>query len=104
MDVYKIEISDSAKKDIKDTALYIMHDLQEPELAEKFTERIIDTVSTLEDMPFRIALVKDVRLAKMQTRGLIIDNHTAFFRINETKKTIVIIRVMYSRRDWQTLL
>ena len=54
-------------------------------------------------MPARIGLVNDERLAKKQVRGLHVKNYAAFFRINETLKTVEVIRVMYSRRDWPTI-
>ena len=104
MGEYRINISDSAKQDIQETAAYIRHDLQEPAIAEKTTEAILDAIFTLEDMPARIGLVKDERLAKKQVRGLRVKNYTAFFRINENLKTVEIIRVIYSRRDWAAIL
>jgi len=93
-----------AKQDIRETAAYIRHNLQEPTIAEKNTEAILDAIFTLEDMPARIGLVNGERLAKKQVRGLHVKNYTAFFRINETLKTVDIIRVIYSRRDWATIL
>ena len=101
---YKVNISDLAKQDIRDTASYIKYDLQEPVIAEKTIEVITDAIFTLEDMPARISLVNDERLAKKQVRGLHVKNYTAFFRINETLKTVEIIRVLYFRRDWPSLL
>ena len=104
MGEYRINISDLAKQDIRETATYIRYDLQEPTIAEKATEAILDAIFTLEDMPARIGLANDERLAKKQVRGLHIKNYTVFFRINETLKAVEIIRVVYSRRDWPTLL
>ena len=104
MGEYRVNISDLAKQDIRETASYIRNDLQEPTIAYKTTEAILDAIFTLEDMPARIGLVNDERLAKKQIRGLHVKNHTAFFRINETLKTVDIIRVIYSRRDWATIL
>ena len=43
-------------------------------------------------------------LAKMGVRGLSITNYTAFFRIIEETKVVDVIRVLYSRRDWQAIL
>ena len=103
MGEYRIIISDLAKQDIRDTASYIKYKLQEPAIAEKTIERILEAISTLEDIPTRIGTVNDERLAEKQIRGLQIKNYTAFFRIDELLKTVEIIRVLYSRRDWQTL-
>jgi len=104
MDEYNVVISDLAKQDIQNTASYIKHDLLEEAIAEKTTEAILDAIFTLENMPMRIGLVKDERLAAAHIRGLHIKNYTVFFRANETLKTVEIVRVLYSRRDWAALL
>ena len=104
MSEYRISISDLAKQDIRNIAAYIRNDLQEPDIAKKTIEAMINAIFTLEDLPARISFVHDERLAKQQIRGLHINNYTAFFRINESLKTVEIIRVIYSRRDWSMLL
>ena len=65
---------------------------------------MIDAIYTLEDMPLRIKLVNDDRLAGKGIRGLEIESYTAFFRVNDSPKTVEIIRVLYSRREWKALL
>ena len=104
MGEYSIVVSDLAKQDIRDTATYIEYDLQEPKVAEKNTEAIISAILTLEDMPERIGFMRDERLASKQIRGLQVKNYTIFFRINKVIKTVEIVRVIYSRRDWAALL
>ena len=51
MSKYSIDISDLAKQDIRGIALYIKNDLQEPTIAIKTTNAILDGISTLDDMP-----------------------------------------------------
>ena len=104
MGEYSVRISDLAKRDIRNVTNYIKHDLQEPVIAEKTAETILDAIFTLENMPARIGLVNDDRLADKLIRGLQVKNYTAFYRVNETLKTVEIIRVLYSRRDWAALL
>ena len=104
MGEYRVIISDSAKQDIRNTASYIKNDLQEPVIAERTTEAILDAILTLEDMPERIGFVRDERLAEKKIRGLQVKNYTAFFVINEDARKVEIVRVIYSRRDWATLL
>ena len=101
---YKVTISDLGKQDIRDIASYITNDLQEPAIAEKTTEAILDAIFTLENMPARVGFVIDEHLAAKRIRGLHIKSYTAFFRINETTSTVEILRVLYSRRDWAALL
>ena len=73
MEVYRINISDLAKKDIQDTVTYIANEFQESAVAEKTSDTIVDAIFTLEEMPDRICLVKDKRLAE-RIRSLYINN------------------------------
>ena len=104
MGVYKIDISDLAKQDIRDIASYISHELLEPIIAEKAVDAIIDAIFTLDSMPERIKFVDDERLAKKEIRALYVNNYTVFFQIKETQNIVTIVRVLYSHRDWSALL
>lgn len=104
MGEYRISISDTAKQDIRDAVAYLKYNLQEPVIAEKTAKKILDAISTLEDMPERIGTVNDEYLAERQIRGLQVKNYTAFFRIDEFGKSVEVVRVLHSRRDWATLL
>jgi len=104
MKKYKVKISDLAKEDIRDIFIYIRDVLLNPIAAENTTEAILDGISKLDIMPERVAKVRDERLAKMGIRGLQIKNYTAFFRIKEELSIVDIVRVLYSRRDWQSIL
>ena len=104
MGKYKLIVSDLAKRDLLNTASYIKYNLQEPATAERITGTILDAIATLEDMPSRVRIVNDERLAKKEIRGLYVKNYTVFFRIDESSKIVEVLRVQYSRRDWSALL
>ena len=109
MEKYWTEISDIAKLDIRDIAAYIENEFKEPVIAENTANSILDAIFTLEEMPDRIGLVKDERLANKGIRPLYVKNYTVFFRIDESrivmsKKVVDVVRVLYSRRDWASIL
>jgi len=104
MDFYKVSITDAAKQDIRDVGRHITDELQEPAIAAKTTNAIIDAIETLEQMPDRISLVKDKRLAAQGIRPLYVKNYTVFFRIEKSTRVVDIVRVLYSRRDWASIL
>ena len=104
MGEYRVNITDLAKQDITKTAAHITYEFQEPTIAVKTTDAILDAIFTLEEMPDRIGLVKDERLAEKGIRPLYVKNYTVFFRIEESARVVDIVRVLYSRRDWTSLL
>jgi plasmid stabilization system protein ParE len=104
MEVYRINITDIAKTDIRDIGKYITEELQEPATAIDITDAILDAIFTLEQMPDRIALVKDKRLAGQGVRPLYVKNYTVFFRIVKPLNVVEVVRVLYSHRDWAKIL
>jgi len=104
MKVYRINIADIAKHDIRDIKKYITDDLQEPVTAVNITNAILDAIDTLEQMPDRISFIKDKRLAAQGIRPLYVKNYTVFFRIDDSLGAVDIVRVLYSHRDWASIL
>jgi len=102
VDVHKIIITGRAEKDLQSIWRYIADDLLEPNTADNLLDRIDEGILTLKTMPGRNKLVNDERLARRGIRPLHIENYTVFYTVGE--KTVNIIRVLYSHRDWQSLL
>jgi len=65
---------------------------------------ILDAIDALEQMPDRIALVKDKRLAAKGIRPLYVKNYTVFFRIDKNPNVVEVVRVLYSHRDWASII
>ncbi|MTI83619.1 MAG: type II toxin-antitoxin system RelE/ParE family toxin [Firmicutes bacterium] len=104
MATYDLLITKPAEDDLFEIGRYISKELLEPKTAQRVISRIADAISTLEDMPFRNALINDERLAQIGIRKILVDNYIVFYIEVEGIKTVTIIRVLYSRRDWQNLL
>ena len=104
MKVYRISIADVAKQDIRDIKIYITNELQEPITAINIANAILDAIETLEKAPDRVALVKDKRLAAQGIRPLYVKKYTVFFRIDVSLDVVEVIRVLYSHRDWASIL
>lgn len=104
MDGYKIEISRQAYGDIRETYRYIARELKEPSIAQKLTDTIFEAIQTLAQLPERYAVVSDERLALEHYRKLPVENYLVFYVIFEQTKTVYISRVLYARREWQSIL
>ncbi len=104
MAAYYIQITKPAENDLVGIGRYISKELLEPETARKVISGIGSKINTLENMPHRNALVNDKRLARMGIRKMLVDNYIVFYNVVEETRTMTIIRVLYSRRNWQNLL
>lgn len=104
MSKYKVEITESAENDLFEIGSYIAKELLEPDIAKKVVGKIGDTILSLEEMHLRNSFIADERLALQGIRKILIDNYIVFYIVTEEHKTVTIIRILYSRRDWINLL
>ena len=104
MNKYTIEITEPAEHDLKEIVRYIAIELRDSHAAESVMGRIGSAIYGLADMPSRNPLVLDERLSLEGVRKIVIDNYLVFYVVTEGNRTVTIIRVLYSRRDWTNLL
>ncbi|MBN2658536.1 MAG: type II toxin-antitoxin system RelE/ParE family toxin [Spirochaetales bacterium] len=104
MQKYSVEVSDTAQSDIKGIVSYINLELKNPLSAKKLAVKFRDSILSLEKMPKRFNLVKDEMLSRSGIRKMVIDNYLAFYIVDDNKEKVSIIRVLYSRRDWEEII
>ena len=101
---YQVKLTDIAHEDLEDIVSYIAKDLQEPAIARKFYAKIISELKKLNSMPQRHPLAIDTHLHSLDVRPFYIDHYVAPYTILEEKNIVLILRVLYARRDWKNLL
>jgi toxin ParE1/3/4 len=102
--MFQINITEPAERDMSDCARYITVELRNKVAATRLLDEAEDSIYSLEDMPFRCALVKDETLAQQGIRCLPIHNYLLFYIVREETKTVTIERFLYRRRDWTNIL
>ncbi len=102
MKKYNIEYSMESKQDLIDIKRYIKYNLQEPNTAQKLITKIKKEIDSLKDNPEMYSVIDDDIIKRFKIRKLVVDNYIVFYRINN--ENIQIVRVMYGRRNWITLL
>ncbi len=104
MNKYNIEITEPAEHDLKEIVRYISIELRDSHAAESVMGRIGSAIYGLADMPLCNPLVLDERLSIQGIRKIVVDHYLVFYVVTEGNRTVTIIRVLYSRRDWINLL
>lgn len=104
MSNYKVFMTGSAASDLQNISNYISKNLKEPETALKTMNKIKVVTMGLEYMPHRHELVSDERLYTQGIRKIIVDNYIIFYIISEIDKRVIIVRMLYGRRDWINIL
>lgn len=104
MNKFHIDITKPAENDLREIGHYISKELLEPVTAKKVVEKIGDAILSLEELPLRNPLVTDEKLSKLGVRKLLTVNYIVFYIVSEQQRTVTVIRILYSRRDWQNLI
>lgn len=101
---YSIKITPKASDDLDDIYSYISRELFNQNAADNLFDRIELSIMRLKDFPFSCNFVADEYLQKKGYRKLIIDNYVALYLVDEAKKEVVVMRVLYSRRKYEDLI
>ncbi|MCP4162401.1 MAG: type II toxin-antitoxin system RelE/ParE family toxin [Deltaproteobacteria bacterium] len=104
MKKYFVDVTDAAQSDLKEIVSYISIELKNPTSAKRLLAKFKDNILSLEEMPKRQNLVKDEVLSSRGIRRLLIDNYMIFYVVDDSKNKVTVIRILYARRDWESLI
>lgn len=104
MEKYNVIIEYPATEDLNDILSYITYNLKEPAIAKRIYASIKVKVKTLELMPNRHPVIQEDKYRKLDIRKMPVENYTAFYTVDESTKTVHILRILYNRRYWKNLI
>ena len=104
MEHYKILVSETYHKDLKDIIHYIYHNLDAPLTTSALLDEIESAVSALSVMPFRYGLVDDAYLHRKKFRKCLVKNYIIFYKVNKENKTVMIHRILHASQKWIDIL
>lgn len=104
MKSYRVEITALAKQDIIDIFNYIADMLAAPNSAVKQYMRLQEAILKLDSLPERGSIYKGISQKTKDLRFILVDNYVVYYHIDEERHTVYIYRVLYSRRNVNTIL
>ena len=99
MTTYEIGITRQARFDMKGIHEYIADTLMEPVIASAQYTRIETAVYSLEQMPERFRQYEKEPWRSRNLRAMPVDNYIVFYTVDNEKRVVTVIRIMYGRRD-----
>ena len=101
---YRIFITHKAELDINEAADYIEFTLMNPSAADNLLNKIEEEFNSISFMPEKHQIIDDPFLSSHAIRMVVIDNYIAFYTVDESQKIVTIIRFIYGRRNWISIL
>ncbi len=101
---YQIHITSMAERDIMRAMDYIEFNLKNPDVADNLVDAVTEKVASLSYLPQKFRLVDDPVLASWGVRFIVINNYIAFYTIDEAKKMVYVVRFLYQKSNWISIL
>lgn len=99
--MYNVIVTKSAHKDLEKIYSYIAINLDNKIAANTFLNEVENSYNKLQSNPTLYAHCNDERLANLKYRRVVIKNYILVFKIDESKKTVYILRFFHSKQDYQ---
>ena len=101
---YTVLITRTAQRDLARAADYIEFSLKNPTAADALLAEASRTLSALSSMPERWPMADDRLLRAWGVRCARVKNYLAFYTVSAPQKTVTVLRFLYGRSDWMSLL
>ena len=101
---YKIIETELAKQDLSDIVDYIISSLENPSAATALLDEVEACYDSLEQLPLMFEMCRDPHLRAMGYRKAVIKNYIMIYKVNESSKTISIMRFFHGRQDYEKLI
>jgi addiction module RelE/StbE family toxin len=101
--MYHVNITETAERDLLDSAIYIAHTLSNKAAANRLLDKTDEAAESLSENPMRQPLVKDCFLSEKGLRSLPVGNYLLFYVVREKTNRVNVIRFIHSRRNWVQL-
>lgn len=104
MNKYRIVLSRRAWNDILNIGDYISLVLLEPDISRKYIKSLRSSISQLKIFPYKYSIIQDDTIKSKNIRCMPYKSYYVFYKVIETKKVIIILRVGYKNRNWGNIL
>lgn len=99
-----VTYSAHARQDLRDIYEYIARQLQAPGTASALAGRIMQAIRELDEMPERYPVYGDEPWRSAGLRFFSVGSYLVFYCLRREENAVIIVRIMYARRDISTQL
>lgn len=101
---YRIVRTDKADEQLREIIFYIADDSGNVDSALGYLEKLENAINQLADFPMSGNVPRYSILRRQGYRVLIAERHLVFYKIDETKKEVMIYAVVDGRREYKNLI
>ena len=99
MDEYKVKVTRQAKEHLALIREYIATELKEPTVAKRVLELLKAEMMSLQTLPYRVKCIDEQPWGELGFRRIRVKNYYVYFCVDDSRKEVQILAVIYVRRD-----
>lgn len=99
---YSLNITKHAERDILSAVDYIEFNLFDQKASDDLLDEVETSISELRNYPMKYQLAEDAVLKNWGIRYFVVKNYLVFYVVE--KNMIYIVRFLYKKRDWISIL
>ncbi|MBE5846093.1 MAG: type II toxin-antitoxin system RelE/ParE family toxin [Lachnospiraceae bacterium] len=92
-------LTETAEADVDEAFAYISIDLSNPEAASDFADELEGKLEELCKAPRTGRPVENDYLKRSDVRRILVGNYVAYYLVDEEKKAIIVLRVVYGKHQ-----
>ncbi len=100
---YSFSFTDAAAADLDEILGYISEELRNPSAAKSFLDKTQAAVSKIRSFPLSGVRVENPYVKRKDIRRVNVGNHVLYYLPDQMKREIIILRIVYGRRDRERL-
>lgn len=97
--MYDLVYLPAARRDMIEIARYISRELGNSGAAERLAAELMKAGERLAEFPYAYPVYVPIRPLAYEYRKLSVRNYLMFYSVDEAKKLVTVVRVMYGKRD-----
>ena len=101
---FTLKFTRKAYGDLDEIYGYISRELYNEDAASNHLNKIEASIMRLRDFPFSCNYVRDETLKSKGYRKLIVENYIVFHLVNEAEREVVVMRVLYGKKNYQDFI
>ena len=102
--MYSINLTDQAELDLNTTVDYYVSVLKANKAAVTFLDEIEAKFTFLSTDPLVYEIETDEYLKERKIRSVLVKNHMIFYVVDQNNQEVIVLRILYARRNWLWLL
>ncbi len=102
--MYSITITDPAEQDLNSAVDYFITILKAPKAAQTLLDEIEEKLNFLSTNPLVYEIENDDYLHERNIRSVLVKSHLVFYIVNQNLEEVIILRILYARRNWVNIL